>query len=76
MPKNNTTPNRIRKIPTHRKVKYLMNEEEWASFMHDHYFKQADKAGEDVWLSDLWDFNRVVEALDITLGEFLGRDWK
>ena len=76
MPRSDSTPNRIRKIPTHRKVKYLLNQEEWARFMHDHYFKQTDKAGEDVWLSDLWDFNRVVEALDITLGEFLGRDWK
>lgn len=76
MPARNNTPNRIRKIPTHRKVKYLMNEEEWARKIHDHYFKQTDEAGTTVYLSDLWDFNRVVESLDINLGEFLGRDWK
>jgi hypothetical protein len=76
MPRINTTPNRIRKIPTHRKVKYLMNEEEWARKIHDHYFKQADKAGKTVYLSDLWAFNAVIDKLDINLGEFLGRNWK
>ena len=52
MPAGDHTPNRIRKIPVHRKVKYLMNEEEWARKIHDHYFKQTDEAGTTVYLSD------------------------
>jgi len=77
MPARNDTPNRIRKIPMHRKVKYLLKkDEEWARLMHDHYFKQSDEAGITVWHSDLVEFNRVVEQLDITLGEFLERDWR
>ena len=76
MPITDNTLNRIRKIPVHRKVKYLMNEEEWARKIHDHYFKQTDEAGTTVYLTDLWAFNAVIDKLDITLGEFLGRDWK
>lgn len=76
MPSTNDTRNRIRKIPTHRKVKYLINEEEWARKIHDHYFKQTDEAGTTVYLTDLWEFNAVIDKLDINLGEFLGRDWK
>jgi hypothetical protein len=41
-----------------------------------HYFKKMDKAGEDVWHADLVEFNNVVEASDLTLEEFLGRDWR
>jgi len=76
MPATNDTPNRIRKIPMHRKIKYLINEEEWAHYMGCHYFKQMDEAGEDVWYADLLEFNKVVEASDLTLEEFLGRDWR
>jgi hypothetical protein len=57
-------------------VKYLMNEEEWARKIHDHYFKQTDEAGTTVYLSDLWAFNTEIDKLDITLGEFLDRDWR
>lgn len=76
MPAGDHTPNRIRKIPMHRKIKYLINEEEWAHYMGCHYFKKTDEAGDDVWLEDLWEFNRVVEASDLTLEEFLDKDWR
>ena len=76
MPARNDTPNRIRKIPMHRKIKYLINEEEWAHYMGCHYFKQMDKSGEGVFWSDLIEFNRVVEASDLTLEEFLDTDWR
>lgn len=71
-----STPNRIRKIPLHRKIKYLINDEEWAEFMADHYFKKLHAEGKDLWIDDCWEYNRVVEASDLTLEEFLGRDWR
>ena len=71
MSKDSLTVRKIRKKPLHRKVKYLLNDEHWASMMADHYFKQHIKDG----LPCQADFDAAVSAMTITLDEFLGRDW-
>jgi hypothetical protein len=74
--KNHHKANRISKVPLHRKIKYLLNEEEWASYMADHYFSKAIEAGRSLWIEECWEFNRVVEQSDLTLEDFLGRAWQ
>ena len=69
MPANDTA-NRVRKIPSHRKVKYLLNDVEWSTLMADHYFNGATVSHDEALK-----FAAVVGSLDIILDEFLGVDW-
>tara|TARA_R110002074_G_C12500436_1_gene662518 strand:+ start:1382 stop:1588 length:207 start_codon:yes stop_codon:yes gene_type:complete len=63
---------KIRKIPLHRKVKYLLNDPHWAGFMADHYFAKTAAANKSC---DAAGFDQAVSQMDITLDEFLGRGW-
>ena len=72
MSNDSLTVKKIRRKPLHRMVRYLLNEEHWASVMADHYFKRTIKDGLSC---DGNHFEREVSAMTITLDEFLGRDW-
>ena len=50
-------PDKIRKIPLHRKVKYLLNDTHWAGFMADHYFAKTAAANKSC---DAAAFDRAV----------------